>query len=1042
MKYLILFIAFFLLKGEGLYSQVEQPNANEGNRINHCNVDEVHQEMRAINEAFRDHDDALEQGYVKRMKKLNQNIDDYGVRSNVTYTIPVVVHVMHLEGTPLGIDENISKEQIDSAIVHLNDAFRNRNYYSSDGHNPLIPSVDVEIEFCLASSDPNGAPTLGVNRVATSLSNLFRNAPSTMTSNCAFGTNPPTQGFELKGLIQWDPTKYMNIWLVKEICDLPNSNCGVAGFATLASSHGACYDGIVNEARFFGSNLFNSTIHIHEVGHYLNLKHSWSSDCTNNNCLTDGDFVCDTPPDSDPGSIPCENTSDSCTSDSDDTEARNPYRAVALGGLGNQTDNHENYMDYGFTTCSNTFTQGQKDRMRDALTTTRSSLLSSFGCATSEDNFVYFSDPGVGLRESDGTIDVGCMKYHDVNIELSLYKEATSNILINLLPDWENSTSTMGLDLELLSNTIIFNIGEVAKTFTVRVYDDNATDPNESLVIDLEIVSGDVLPATFNQSHEITIIDNDAAPLGNRIVLFSDDFENGDGNWRTSQFSATNKWVIGTNGCCSDNNSFYISNDGGATNSYEVEGGNPWLLSNTDLNAGENNDQLELSFDYSVGGGADGVYGVFTRHFEGNPGPSIDFGNDQKFFGGNCATVNTRVINLSELQGHSSTKLLDEIGFVWYTNNALSSAVNPGFCIDNIELAYKATDIASIVTTSEDAYLGPHSEVYFLSPEGELILRIQNLSSHDYGCTTATISTDGLGAFNGGVGTVFENVNFLNKTYEIIPSNNNPNGMYEVTLYYSETELNAWELTTGKNRNDLFIVKSSVAFESSDASNTNIETHVATPFGTGVSYAYTAQFNNGFSFLGLSDADPSILPITLLDFSGKMDQRLAHLFWTTSSEINNAYFNIEHSSNGIDYKIIGRVEGSGNSSSTKHYSFIHPTPVIGLNYYRLVQFDFGGTSTTHHTITLELNIQGIAEIFPVPVESGRDLNIRYETLEKGIVECSIYNSNGRIVSDLLFSVEPGVNIIPIRKRELISGVYYLKIKQNPFSKIMKFVVLE
>ncbi|MDW3645702.1 MAG: PKD domain-containing protein [Bacteroidia bacterium] len=297
------------------------------------------------------------------------------------YTIPVVVHVMHLPSDSIaGMGSNLSDAIIQAGIDHLNEAFRDQGDFAggpfhSNASSFGIQSSDVKIEFTLAKRDPNGNSTDGINRISTDYSNL------------AYAADGPTgfssQDAYIKSLSYWNSSDYANVWLVNEICKYePDSICGVAGYAYLAGAHGASYDGIVNEARYWGSSYHASKVHIHEFGHYLNLYHTFNdpdgggskSPCENGDCLNDGDYVCDTPPDNSSSAVNCNSngTANSCTTDTDDSSSNNPFTTDV-------DDMYENYMDYGYQSCQNTFTPGQKERMRLALTTTRSSLLTSTG---------------------------------------------------------------------------------------------------------------------------------------------------------------------------------------------------------------------------------------------------------------------------------------------------------------------------------------------------------------------------------------------------------------------------------------------------------------------------------------------------------------------------------------------------------------------------------------------------------------------------------------------------------------------------------------
>ena len=263
------------------------------------------------------------------------------------HTIPVVVHLIHNNGPA-----NMTNNRVQTAIQQLNAAFANTGYY-----NPAT-GVDTEIQFCLAQRDSLGNLTTGITRTQSSLAIMDKN----------------NDDLAVKNLSRWNPREYINIWVVDEIIG------GVAGYAYLPSAHGTAVDGIVLEDIYMGLTPAETAVLVHEMGHYLGLYHTFEGGCTNNNCVTDGDKVCDTPPDHTTARPPCSAVINSCTSDEDDTSTNNPFRPTALGGLGDQPDQKENYMDYSDLACYNAFTQGQADRMHFFLHGIRASLLQSQGC--------------------------------------------------------------------------------------------------------------------------------------------------------------------------------------------------------------------------------------------------------------------------------------------------------------------------------------------------------------------------------------------------------------------------------------------------------------------------------------------------------------------------------------------------------------------------------------------------------------------------------------------------------------------------------------
>lgn len=309
-----------------------------------CGTDILHRTHLEQDDAYRSQDQRLESAYRKASytphKRSMENVLE----------VPVVVHIIHNNGP-----ENIDDDRVHRTIAWLNDAFRNVGFY-----NPDI-GVDTEISFCLAKRDPEGNASNGINRIVSSSTDMSVD-----------------NYIPLNDLVSWNTYDYINIWVVSNVCLY--GDCTINGYANLPGAHGKPYSGIVIRSVRMGLTPVSNITLVHEMGHFLGLYHPFYGDCLNTNCLEQGDRVCDTPPTKSTGSYPCGLNRNTCTTDEDDHSNNNPFRPLSLGGLGDQNDMDENYMDYSSSMCRKAFTQGQKDRMRFFLEQARSSLLSSLGC--------------------------------------------------------------------------------------------------------------------------------------------------------------------------------------------------------------------------------------------------------------------------------------------------------------------------------------------------------------------------------------------------------------------------------------------------------------------------------------------------------------------------------------------------------------------------------------------------------------------------------------------------------------------------------------
>ncbi|MBD0331649.1 MAG: T9SS type A sorting domain-containing protein [Chitinophagaceae bacterium] len=235
--------------------------------------------------------------------------------------IPVVVHVLYNSAS-----QNISVEQITTQIQALNRDFRKQNSDTANTPERFKQfAADVQLEFVLATADPKGRPTTGVVRKYTSTTQW------TMDDRIKFSS----QG----GDDAWDTKSYLNIWV--------GNTRTLLGYSSVPGGPEE-RDGVVINTTAFGTinvtapyNLGRTAVH--EVGHWLGLKHIWGDTYCGN------DEVDDTPQQA--------GFTSGCP-----TGFRESCNNSESGG-----DMYMNYMDFTNDECLNLFTEGQNQRMRSVF---------------------------------------------------------------------------------------------------------------------------------------------------------------------------------------------------------------------------------------------------------------------------------------------------------------------------------------------------------------------------------------------------------------------------------------------------------------------------------------------------------------------------------------------------------------------------------------------------------------------------------------------------------------------------------------------------
>lgn len=160
------------------------------------------------------------------------------------------------------------------------------------------------------------------------------------------------------------------------------------------------------------------------------------------------------------------------------------------------------------------------------------------------------------------------------------------------------------------------------------------------------------------------------------------------------------------------------------------------------------------------------------------------------------------------------------------------------------------------------------------------------------------------------------------------------------------------------------------------------------------------------------------LPVDLLAFSAKKQDRDVVLYWATANEENNDYFTIEKSTDGRNFTTIGEVAGAGNSDNVIEYDFMDEKPAIGKNYYRLKQTDFDGAYEYFNIQTVDFKGAGNVSIYPNPVTDRLTVN----TVDTENVTVQIFNLMGQLVQQ---SNQTSINLADIAK-----GTYFVKVTDS------------
>ncbi|MFM2388081.1 MAG: hypothetical protein RL660_2838, partial [Bacteroidota bacterium] len=287
---------------------------------------------------------------------------------------------------------------------------------------------------------------------------------------------------------------------------------------------------------------------------------------------------------------------------------------------------------------------------------------------------------------------------------------------------------------------------------------------------------------------------------------------------------------------------------------------------------------------------------------------------------------------------------------------------------------------------------------------------------------------------------------YCRRHYDITPANQ---GAAVVTLYATQADFDDYNATALANGWPPMPV---------DALDTNgfipnvrvTQVHGTGGLGTGVSElitptsvvwdaaltAWQITFPvDSFSGFYIHTGAAAPLAINLLNFSGEVKDASDVLYWTTSSEINSDYFELQYSTDAKNFSTIASIDTkapNGNSATALDYTYTNAYIVAGYNYYKLKSVDKSGKA--QYSNTIKLHHQAIdAAVSVVPNPFTNNINVVVDATADDNVSISIHDASGRIVYTSKAAVKAGKNELSITTSDWASGIYFVNVKQGQYS---------
>ena len=187
--------------------------------------------------------------------------------------------------------------------------------------------------------------------------------------------------------------------------------------------------------------------------------------------------------------------------------------------------------------------------------------------------------------------------------------------------------------------------------------------------------------------------------------------------------------------------------------------------------------------------------------------------------------------------------------------------------------------------------------------------------------------------------------------------------------------------------------------------------------------------NGGFSiyeFALFGNATP--LPVSLASFTAAPQGSAVAVKWTTASEQNNAGFEVQRGTNGVQFERVTSVAGAGTTQTAKAYQYLDTAPLRGTSYYRLKQTDLDGRTSYGPVVAVQLTGAPVASLIIYPNPTADQATMQWEAAAAGAGQWRLVTTTGQVMQQQAFEVRPGMNSQRLDLRAVPAGSYVLTVE--------------